>query len=182
MPDEQDLLAFPSRPQGPPDLPGPQVQKIQVFTTPPPEPLYWSSITDCFKPYIYVLLREQLDHKQFVEKMARENNGTITVSTYMERHNLLDDCIAWMKYYFPGEHWSVNIVGKSRTILDYLEHCKYKLSRRLGYCDDSPKFKGNTFTAVITKNVVFVVQCPPSRRQVPQHPGAHGTHGTSPRL
>ena len=82
----------------------------------------------------------------------------------------------------PGEHWSVNIVGKSRTILDYLEHCKYKLSRRLGYCDDSPKFKGNTFTAVITKNVVFVVQCPPSRRQVPQHPGAHGTHGTSPRL
>lgn len=51
--------------------------------------------------------------------------------------NELDDCIAWMKYFFPGEHWSVNIVGKSRTILDYLEHCKYKLSRRLGYCDEN---------------------------------------------
>ena len=46
------------------------------------------SVTERFKPYQYVLLREQLNHKQFVEKMARENNGTITVSIYLDRHNL----------------------------------------------------------------------------------------------
>ena len=115
------------------------------------------SVTDRFKPYQYVLLREQLNHEQFVRKMARENNGTITVSKYLDKYNLLDDCIAWMRLYFPGERWSVNKMGKSRTIVDYLEHCKDKLSRGLGYWDDSPKFMGDTFTAVITKNVVFAV-------------------------
>ena len=106
------------------------------------------SVTERFKPYQYVLLREQLDHKQFVQKMAKENNGTITVSKYLDKHNLVDDCINWMKHYFPEERWSLG-KGKSRTIVDYLEHCKYKLSRGLGYWDDSPKFMGDTFTAGI---------------------------------
>ena len=105
------------------------------------------SVTERFKPYLYILLREKLNHEQFVRKMARENNGTITVSKYLEKKNLVDDCIGWMNHYFPGELWSVNKSGNSRTIVDYLEHCKFKLSKGLGYWDDSPKFLGETFTA-----------------------------------
>ena len=105
------------------------------------------SVTERFKPYLYILLREKLNHEQFVRKMARENNGTITVSKYLEKKNLVDDCIGWMNHYFPGERWSVNKSGNSRTIVDYLEHCKFNLSKGLGYWDDSPKFVGETFTA-----------------------------------
>ena len=65
-----------------------------------------------------------MNHRQFVEKLAKENNGTVTVSKYLDKHNLVDDCIGWMKHYFPWERWLVNKVGKSRTIVDYLEHCK----------------------------------------------------------
>ena len=118
------------------------------------------SVTERFKPYQYVLLREGLNHAQFAAKMAEENNGTITVSKYLDKHNLLEDCISWMKLYFPQERWSTKVgrgAGRGRTIVDYLEHCQEKLSRGLGYWDDSPKFMGNTFTAVITKNVVFAV-------------------------
>ena len=35
MPDRQNLLAFPSGPQGPPGSSGLQVLKIEIFTTPP---------------------------------------------------------------------------------------------------------------------------------------------------
>eukprot|EP00091_Calanus_sinicus_P021550 TRINITY_DN6434_c0_g1_i2.p1 TRINITY_DN6434_c0_g1~~TRINITY_DN6434_c0_g1_i2.p1 ORF type:complete len:215 (-),score=80.04 TRINITY_DN6434_c0_g1_i2:101-745(-) len=87
-----------------------------------------------------------------------ERHGTITISKYLDKYNLVDDCINWLKTYFPNDRWSVNPKGgKSRTHIQYLEHCKEKLSRGLGYWDDSPKFMGDHFTAVITKNVVYAV-------------------------
>jgi len=113
-------------------------------------------ISERFKPYLYVLLRENLSHKEFAKKMA-ERHGTITISKYLDKYNLVDDCINWLKTYFPKDKWSVNSNGKSRTHIQYLEHQKEKLSRGLGYWDDSPKFMGDHFTAVITKNVVYAV-------------------------
>eukprot|EP00092_Neocalanus_flemingeri_P036013 GFUD01039212.1.p1 GENE.GFUD01039212.1~~GFUD01039212.1.p1 ORF type:complete len:667 (+),score=167.98 GFUD01039212.1:101-2101(+) len=114
-------------------------------------------VSERFKPYLYVLLREGLNHKEFGKKMA-EKHGVITISKYLDKYNLIDDCISWLKTYFPTDRWSVNPKGgKSRTHVQYLEHQKEKLSRGLGYWDDSPKFMGDHFTAVITKNVVFAV-------------------------
>jgi len=113
-------------------------------------------VTDRFKPYMYVLLRENMTHQEFSKKMA-ESFGTITISRYLEKYNLIDDCIEWLKMYFPNHKWSVKKSSKSRTHIQYLTHMKDKLSRGLGYWDDSPKFMGDHFTAVITKNVVYAV-------------------------
>jgi len=113
-------------------------------------------VSERFKPYLYVLLKEGLTHKEFAKKMA-ERHGVITISKYLDKYNLVDDCINWLKTYFPNDKWSVNKGGNSRTHIQYLEHQKDKLSRGLGYWDDSPKFMGEYFTAVITKNVVFAV-------------------------
>ena len=115
-------------------------------------PVVEGSITGRFKPYQYVLLREGLNHAQFVKKHAR--GAAVTISKYLEQNNLLDDCIAWLKVHFPDAKWSLK-PGNSRTFIKYLQHMKEKLGRGLGYWDDSPKFMGDHFTAVITKNVSF---------------------------
>ena len=113
-------------------------------------------VTERFKPYLYVLLRENMTHQEFAKKMA-ESFGTITISRYLEKYNLIDDCINWLRMYYPNDKWSVKNNSKSRTHIQYLTHMKDKLSRGLGYWDDSPKFMGDHFTAVITKNVVYAV-------------------------
>ena len=109
-------------------------------------PVQIGKVTDGFKPYLYILLREQLDHKQFVQKMARENDGMITLSNYLDKHNLLDDCINWMNHYFPGDKFQTNQFWSNRRIVDYFEDCKDKLSKDLKYRDYSPIFMGHTFT------------------------------------
>ena len=80
----------------------------------------------------------------------------MTISKYLEKKGWLDECILWLEKYFPTEKWSTG-TGKSRTHIQYLRHMKDKLSRGLGYWDDSPKFMGENFTAVITKNASFAV-------------------------
>ena len=114
-------------------------------------PVVEGSITGRFKPYQYVLSREGLSHAQFVKKHAR--GAALTISKYLEKNNLLDDCIQWLRVHFPEAKWSLNHCG--RTFIQYFEHIKSKLGRGLGYWDDSPKFMGDHFTAVITKNVSF---------------------------
>merc|ERR1719233_2854108 len=44
-----------------------------------------------------------------------------------------------------------------RTHIDVLEHMKRKLSQGLGYWDDSLKFMGHAFTAVISKDIEYAV-------------------------
>ena len=87
------------------------------------------TVTDRFKPYQFILLRKKLSHSQFAKKMARETNGCITVSKYLDKNGLLEDCIRWMKLHYPNERWSKkeNRKKKTRTIVAYLEHCKMKL-------------------------------------------------------
>ena len=113
-------------------------------------------VTERFKPYLFVLSRENMTHQEFAKTMA-ERFGTITISRYLEKYGLVDDCIKWLKEYFPNDKWSVKNNSKSRTHIQYLTHMKDKLSRGLGYWDDSPKFMGGHFTSVITKNVLHGV-------------------------
>ena len=110
-------------------------------------------VSERFLPYTYILLRENLTHSEFVKKFTA-NNAAFTVSKYLEKNDLIDDCIAWLEENHPESRWSTTS-KKSRTFVQYLKHMKSKLNRGLGYWDDSPKFLGDHFTAVITKNVAF---------------------------
>ena len=110
-------------------------------------------VTERFKPYSYILQREGLSHSEFVKKFTA-NNAAFTVSKYLEKHNLIDDCVAWLEKNHPDSRWSTTS-ERSRTFVQYLKHMKAKLSQGRGYWDDSPKFLGDHFTAVITKNVAF---------------------------
>ena len=105
-----------------------------------------------YRPYQYVLEREGLTHAEFYKK-----NGRGTVAKYLEKHGLIDDCILWLKRYFPTETFSISGNGKCRTHIDVLEHMQRKLSQGLGYWDDSIKFMGQAFTAVISKNIEYAV-------------------------
>jgi len=104
-----------------------------------------------YRPYQYVLLREGMTHAEFYKKYGRG-----TVAKYLEKHGLIDDCIKWLQMYYPDATFSLS-GGKSKTHIENLEHMKNKLGMNLGYWDDSVKFMGNSFTAVISKNIEFAV-------------------------
>ena len=129
------------------------LKTIPEYATYQDTPVVEGTITDRFKPYQYVLLKENLSHEEFVKKYAM--GPVITISKYLEKFNLIDECINWLKNYYPDAKWSLNQERSSRTFIQYLEKMKLKLSMKKGYWDDSPKFMGDHFTAVITKNVIF---------------------------
>ena len=101
--------------------------------------------------YQFVLEKEGLSHAEFVKK-----RGKGTVTTYLEENNLIDECIAWLNEKYPGESFW-NKTGNNRTHVEYLEHVKKKREKGLGYWDDSPRFVGDTFAAVMKKTMMWAV-------------------------
>ena len=128
------------------------LKTIPEYATMQDIPVVEGSVTGRFIPYQFVLAKENLTHAQFVKKYA-SSGAAQTISKYLEKNNLIDECIMWLQKYFPNAKWSTR--GCGRTFVDFLEHMKDKLSRGMGYWDDSPKFMADHFTAVITKNVSF---------------------------
>ena len=101
--------------------------------------------------YQFILEKEGLTHAEFVKKIGK---GTVT--TYLEEHNLIDECIEWLKEKYPKESFW-NKTGNNRTHIEYLEHVKKKRAAGLGYWDDSPRFVGDTFAAVMKKTMMWGV-------------------------
>ena len=101
--------------------------------------------------YQFVLEKEGLTHAEFVKK-----TGKGTVTTYLERNNLLDECIQWLNEKYKGESFWTK-TGNNRTHVQYLEHVKRKREKGLGYWDDSPRFVGDTFAAVMKKTMMWAV-------------------------
>ena len=101
--------------------------------------------------YQFVLEKECLTHAEFVKK-----TGKGSVTTYLEKNNLLDECIQWLNEKYKGESFSTKN-GKNRTYVQYLEHVKRKRENGMGYWDDSPRFVGDTFDAVMKKTMMWVV-------------------------
>jgi len=128
------------------------LKEIPSWATFQNEYVHEGKASERYRPYQYVLLREGLTHAEFYKK-----NGRGTVAKYLEKHGLIDDCILWLKQYYPRETFSISGNGKCRTHIDVLEHMKRKLNQGLGYWDDSLKFMGNAFTAVISKNIEYAV-------------------------
>ena len=126
----------------------------------------WASLQDVFVhdgiaserylPYKFILAREGMTHKEFVSSKY----GKGTVAKYLEKHNLIQECIDWLQMNHPTDTFSLPVAGrpsKNRTHIDVLQHMQRKLDMGLGYWDDSIKFMGEAFTAVISKNIAFAV-------------------------
>ena len=101
--------------------------------------------------YQFVLEKEGMSHAEFVKK-----TGKGTVTTYLEEKGLIDECISWLNEKYPGESFW-NKTGNNRTHVEYLEHVKRKREKGLGYWDDSPRFVGDTFAAVMKKTMMWAV-------------------------
>ena len=101
--------------------------------------------------YQFVLEKEGLTHAEFVKK-----TGKGTVTTYLEEKGLIDECIDWLNEKYKGESFW-NKTGNNRTHVEYLEHVKRKREKGLGYWDDSPRFVGDTFAAVMKKTMMWAV-------------------------
>ena len=105
-----------------------------------------------FRPYQYVLERLGKTHEEFAEEFKK---GTIT--GYLEKNELIDDCIDWLKKEYPRESVRSKTVG-NRTHIQYLEHVKRKRELGLGYWDDSPRFMlEGCFATVMKKTMMWGV-------------------------
>ena len=67
----------------------------------------------------------------------------------------IDECISWLNREHPGAKFSFGKNGK--THVEVLEGFKNKLKVGLGYWDESVKFMGTYFSAVISKNITSAV-------------------------
>jgi len=104
-----------------------------------------------YRPYQFILEREGLTHPEFSQKFGRG-----TIAKYLEKQGLMDECIAWLEQNYPNETFFTSR-NHCRTNIAALEHMKNKLSRGLGYWDDSLKFMGEYFSAVISKNISYAI-------------------------
>jgi site-specific DNA-cytosine methylase len=103
-------------------------------------------VTDHFKPYEYVLEKEGLTHSEFAAKFKKG-----TIAQYLEKNELIPDCIKWLEEHYPKRGFSNK--KSTKTFIDMLEHQEYKTSQGLGYWDASPHFFHDSFSALIGRNM-----------------------------
>merc|ERR1712112_118624 len=90
-----------------------------------------------------------LTHAEFYKMMK---GGTI--SRYLEKHGLEQECIKWLNENYPNETFSQNKSKKKRrTHVQYIEHCMNKKSEGKGYWDDSPRFYDRSMGALMSKSM-----------------------------
>merc|ERR1719416_317928 len=107
--------------------------------------------TERFRPYQFVLEREGLTHAQFYKK---QKSGTI--SRYLEKNNLEQECIEWLQMKYPNETFAEK-KSNGRTHEQYIEHCMNKKSMGKGYWDDSPRFYDRSMGALMSKSMFTAV-------------------------
>ena len=55
-----------------------------------------------YRPYQFILESEGLTHAEFSKKFKKG-----TIAKYLEKHDLIDECIEWLKLRYPGDKFSV---------------------------------------------------------------------------
>lgn len=103
-------------------------------------------VSDHYRPYEFILEKEGLTHTEFSKKIKKG-----TIAQYLHNHNLVDECINWLKVKYPTEGFSNR--NSTKTFIDMLEHQKNKVSQGLGYWDSSPHFFHDSFSALIGRNM-----------------------------
>jgi len=104
------------------------------------------NVTEHFRPYEFVLEKEGLTHFEFSKKIKKG-----TISQYLEKNELVDECIEWLKEKYPNEGFSNK--KSTKTFIDMLEHQKAKVADGKGYWDASPHFFHDSFSALIGRNM-----------------------------
>ena len=105
--------------------------------------------SEMYLPYKFVLQKEGVSHSEFSKKVGRT-----TIAKYIEDNGMIEECLDWLRSHHPRA--SFPGYGK-KTFIQVFEHIKSKLSNGKGYWDDSVRFMGDSFTAVISKNIEFAV-------------------------
>ena len=105
--------------------------------------------SELYVPYKFVLQKEALTHKEFTKKVGRT-----TIAKYIEDNGWIEECLEWLREHYP--HKTFDGYGR-KTFIYVFEHIKTKLANGKGYWDDSLRFMGDCFTAVIGKNIEFAV-------------------------
>jgi site-specific DNA-cytosine methylase len=108
-----------------------------------------------FRPYQFVLLKEGLTHRQFRNKY-KKNGTAFTISQYLERNDLEEECMSWLMVHYPDEGMAEK-KSNSRTHIEYIQHCRNKKAMGKGYWDDSPRFFGDSFGALMSKTMFTAV-------------------------
>ena len=93
-------------------------------------------VSERFRPYQFVLEREGLTHGEFREK--HKTKSGFTISQYLDRNNLEQECIDWLEKYYPNETFAQK--ANARTHIEYVQHCMNKKAMGKSYWDDSPRF------------------------------------------
>ena len=94
-------------------------------------------------------------HREFREKYVK-NEAAFTISQYLEKKGLEEDCMDWLSQYFPNEGMAAERAN-TRTHIDYIQHCRYKKAMGKGYWDDSPRFFGDSFGSLMSKTMFTAV-------------------------
>ena len=103
-------------------------------------------VTEHYRPYEFVLEKEGLTHAEFAAKFKKG-----TIAQYLEKNDLIDECIQWLNKHYPKQGFSNK--KSTKTFSDMLEHQQYKTSQGLGYWDASPHFFNESFSALIGRNM-----------------------------
>ena len=89
------------------------------------------------------------NYREFREK--HKTKWAFTISQYLERNNLEQECIDWLEKNYPNETFAKK--ANARTHVKYIQHCMNKKSIGKGYWDDSPRFFDESFGALMSKTI-----------------------------
>ena len=62
---------------------------------------------------------------------------------FLEENHLEKNCMEWLASNFPDEGTSDK--ENTRTHIQYIQHCRNKRAKKLGYWNDSPRFFDEAF-------------------------------------
>ena len=88
--------------------------------------------------------------------MKHKTKGSFTISQYLERNNLEQECIDWLKKNYPGETFAKK-KAKARTHIKYIQQCMNKKAIGKGIWDDSPRFFDKSFGTLMSKTMTNAV-------------------------
>ena len=111
-------------------------------------------VSERFRPYQFLLEREGLTHGEFRKK--HNTRLGFTISQYLERNNLEQDCIDWLEKYYPNETFDLE-KANARTHVEYIQQCMNKKAMGKSYWDNSPRFFDKSCGALISKSMSIIV-------------------------
>ena len=71
-----------------------------------------------FRPYDFCLQKTGLTHEEFYRQHGSSETTNYTITRYLEDNKLMDECIEWLKRYYPTACNASG--GQGKTFIQYL--------------------------------------------------------------